>query len=180
MDRAITIGGIAGWLAEQFMKSEMGLLLNIVLGMIGAAVASWLFGLLGVSFSGWIGYLIAGFVGAVILIAIGRALSGHNNILLARREMTALRLPQSHRLAFSFEASLAVGRVDLDSNNVRIAHTMPLRLTGILPGRAERASAGRDPVARARRHPLRTCSRSDGGSASHYWAGISPSSPLAR
>jgi uncharacterized membrane protein YeaQ/YmgE (transglycosylase-associated protein family) len=54
-------------------SSKMGLLMNIVLGMIGAAVASWLFGLLGISFSGWIGYLIAGFIGAVILIAIGRA-----------------------------------------------------------------------------------------------------------
>jgi uncharacterized membrane protein YeaQ/YmgE (transglycosylase-associated protein family) len=73
---AIIIGGIAGWLAEQFMKSPMGLLMNIVLGIIGAAVASWLFGLLGVSFGGWIGYLIAGFVGACILIAIARALSG--------------------------------------------------------------------------------------------------------
>ena len=29
---AIIIGGIAGWLAEQFMKSNMGLLMNIVLG----------------------------------------------------------------------------------------------------------------------------------------------------
>jgi len=37
---AIIIGGIAGWLAEQFMKSQMGLLMNIVLGIIGAAVAS--------------------------------------------------------------------------------------------------------------------------------------------
>ena len=41
---AIIIGGIAGWLAEQFMKSQMGLVMNIVLGIIGAAVASWLFG----------------------------------------------------------------------------------------------------------------------------------------
>ncbi len=32
---AIIIGGIAGWLAEQFMKSQMGLLLNIVLGIVG-------------------------------------------------------------------------------------------------------------------------------------------------
>ena len=39
---AIIIGGIAGWLAEQFMKSQMGLVMNIVLGIIGAAVASWL------------------------------------------------------------------------------------------------------------------------------------------
>jgi uncharacterized membrane protein YeaQ/YmgE (transglycosylase-associated protein family) len=37
---AIIIGGVAGWLAEQFMKSDMGLLMNIVLGVIGAAVAS--------------------------------------------------------------------------------------------------------------------------------------------
>jgi uncharacterized membrane protein YeaQ/YmgE (transglycosylase-associated protein family) len=36
---AIIIGGIAGWLAEQVMKSQMGLLMNIVLGIVGAAVA---------------------------------------------------------------------------------------------------------------------------------------------
>ena len=57
---AIIIGGIAGWLAEQFMKSQMGLAMNIVLGIIGAAVASWLLGFLGISLGGWIGYLIAG------------------------------------------------------------------------------------------------------------------------
>ena len=66
----------AGWLAEQFMKSQMGLVMNIVLGIIGAAVASWLFGFLGITFGGWLGYLIAGFIGACILIAIVRAFSG--------------------------------------------------------------------------------------------------------
>ena len=70
---AIIIGGIAGWLAEQFMKSDMGFVMNIVLGIVGAAVASWLFGLVGVSFGpGWVGYLIAGFIGAVILIFVVR------------------------------------------------------------------------------------------------------------
>src|SRR5262245_31822833 len=70
---AIIVGGIAGWLAEQFMKSQMGLLMNIILGIVGAAIASWLFGLVGVKFGpGWIGYLIAGFIGAVILIFVGR------------------------------------------------------------------------------------------------------------
>ena len=49
---AIIVGGIAGWLAEQFMKSEMGLVMNIVLGIIGAAVASWLLGFLGITFGG--------------------------------------------------------------------------------------------------------------------------------
>jgi uncharacterized membrane protein YeaQ/YmgE (transglycosylase-associated protein family) len=66
---AIVVGGIAGWLAEQFMKSDMGLVMNIVLGIVGAALASWLFSLIGISFGpGWVGYLIAGFIGAVILI----------------------------------------------------------------------------------------------------------------
>ena len=70
---AIVVGGIAGWLAEQFMKSDMGLLMNIVLGIVGAAVASWLFSLLGISFGpGWVGYLIAGFIGAVILLFVVR------------------------------------------------------------------------------------------------------------
>jgi uncharacterized membrane protein YeaQ/YmgE (transglycosylase-associated protein family) len=71
---AIVIGGIAGWLAEQFMHSQMGMLMNILLGMVGAALATWLFGLLGITFAGWLGYLIAGFVGACILIFVGRAL----------------------------------------------------------------------------------------------------------
>ena len=35
---AIVIGGLAGWLAEMFMKSNMGLLMNIILGIIGACI----------------------------------------------------------------------------------------------------------------------------------------------
>ncbi|WP_265516732.1 GlsB/YeaQ/YmgE family stress response membrane protein [Nitratireductor luteus] len=72
---AIVIGGIAGWLAKQFMNTNTGLLMNIVLGIVGAAVASALLGVFGISFGGWIGYLIAGFIGASILIAIVRAVS---------------------------------------------------------------------------------------------------------
>ena len=71
---AIIIGGIAGWLAEHFMKSQMGLVMNIVLGIVGAALASWLFSLLGISLGGWVGYLIAGFIGACILIFATRAI----------------------------------------------------------------------------------------------------------
>ena len=63
---AIIIGGIAGWLAEQFMKSNMGLLMNIVLGIVGAAVASAILSAFGIVLGGWIGYLIAGFIGACL------------------------------------------------------------------------------------------------------------------
>ena len=71
---AIIIGGIAGWLAEQFMKSNMGMIMNIVLGIVGAAIASAIFGYFNISLPGgaWVGYLISGFVGAVLLILIVR------------------------------------------------------------------------------------------------------------
>lgn len=70
---AIIIGGLAGWIASALMKTDTGIFLNIVLGIVGAAIASFLFGLLGISFGGWIGYLIAGIIGAAILIGIVRA-----------------------------------------------------------------------------------------------------------
>jgi len=70
---AIIIGGVAGWLAEQFMKSDMGLIMNIVLGIVGAAVASAIFSFLGINLGGWLGYLIAGFLGACLLIWVVRS-----------------------------------------------------------------------------------------------------------
>ena len=70
---AIIIGGLAGWIASGLMKTNTGLFLNIVLGIIGAVIASFLFGILGVSFGGWIGYLVAGVIGACILIGGVRA-----------------------------------------------------------------------------------------------------------
>ena len=72
---AIIIGGLAGWLAELVMKSDTGLLMNIVLGIVGAAIASAIFSFFGIVLGGWIGYLIAGFVGA-LLIAIVRVVRG--------------------------------------------------------------------------------------------------------
>ena len=34
----IILGGLAGWIAEKVMKSDMGLIGNIVLGIVGALV----------------------------------------------------------------------------------------------------------------------------------------------
>jgi uncharacterized membrane protein YeaQ/YmgE (transglycosylase-associated protein family) len=72
---AIIIGGIAGWLAEKVTGSNMGLLTNIILGVIGAGIGAWLFSLLGVRpQAGWLGFLISGFVGACALIFATRLL----------------------------------------------------------------------------------------------------------
>jgi len=70
---SIVIGGVAGWLAAIFMKSGTGLIMNVILGIVGAAVAGWLFSFAGISFASTVvGYLVSGFIGAVILIFIGR------------------------------------------------------------------------------------------------------------
>jgi uncharacterized membrane protein YeaQ/YmgE (transglycosylase-associated protein family) len=73
---AIVIGGAAGWVAEQFMKSDMGMLMNIVLGIVGAAIARAIFSFLGINPGGWIGFIIAAFVGACLLIWIVREVRG--------------------------------------------------------------------------------------------------------
>lgn len=73
---AIIVGAIAGWIAEKLMKSDQGLLLNIILGIVGAMIANGLFSIIGVSFGGVIGYLVAGVIGACILIALGRMMRG--------------------------------------------------------------------------------------------------------
>jgi uncharacterized membrane protein YeaQ/YmgE (transglycosylase-associated protein family) len=73
---AIIIGGFAGWLAEQFMKSDMGVFVNILLGIVGAAIASAILSWFGIIMGGWVGYLIAGFLGACLLIWIGRLVKG--------------------------------------------------------------------------------------------------------
>ena len=72
---AIIIGGIAGWLAELITKSNIGILANIILGVIGAGLATWLFGLMGIRVQGgWLSFLISGFVGACVLIVATRLL----------------------------------------------------------------------------------------------------------
>ncbi|HEY4548539.1 MAG TPA: GlsB/YeaQ/YmgE family stress response membrane protein [Pedomonas sp.] len=73
----IIVGGILGWLASKVMgtDAQQGILLNIVVGIVGALLAGLLLSpLLGVApitsgnFS--IGALLVSFVGAIILLAI--------------------------------------------------------------------------------------------------------------
>jgi uncharacterized membrane protein YeaQ/YmgE (transglycosylase-associated protein family) len=60
--------------------SDHYLVMNIVLGIIGAAVASAIFSFLGINLGGWLGYLIAGFIGACLLIWIVRAVRGTRTV----------------------------------------------------------------------------------------------------
>jgi uncharacterized membrane protein YeaQ/YmgE (transglycosylase-associated protein family) len=74
---AIIIGGLAGWIAEQIMKTDHGLLMNIVMGIVGALVANAiLIFVFGATLGGWIGQLIVAVIGASLLIWIWRAIRG--------------------------------------------------------------------------------------------------------
>jgi uncharacterized membrane protein YeaQ/YmgE (transglycosylase-associated protein family) len=73
----LVVGGVIGWLASLIMRTDaqQGVLLNVVVGIVGAMLGGWLISpLLGVAsinqsnFS--IGALIVSLVGAVILLAI--------------------------------------------------------------------------------------------------------------
>lgn len=74
----IILGGLAGWIAEQIMKSDMGLLMNIILGIVGAAVLNFILGtLLGLYASdSWLAYLVVAIIGACGLIFAWRAIRG--------------------------------------------------------------------------------------------------------
>jgi uncharacterized membrane protein YeaQ/YmgE (transglycosylase-associated protein family) len=72
----IVIGGIIGWLASIVMKTnaQMGLIANILVGIVGSALGFWLAGLLGLAAtSPIVGYIIS-IAGAAILIFILKAL----------------------------------------------------------------------------------------------------------
>ena len=73
----IIIGGLAGWVAERIMKSNMGLIANIILGIVGAVVLNAiLIGLLGHTIGGFIGQLVVAIIGACILIFGWRLIQG--------------------------------------------------------------------------------------------------------
>ena len=71
----IIIGALAGWIAGKIVKGQgSGILLNIVVGIVGALIAGWLISpLVGVATINQgisIGSILVSLVGAVILLAI--------------------------------------------------------------------------------------------------------------
>jgi uncharacterized membrane protein YeaQ/YmgE (transglycosylase-associated protein family) len=71
----ILIGIAAGWLAGQVMKGGgYGLVGDLIIGVIGALLGGFLFGLLGIVAGGLLGSLVTATVGAIVLIALLRAI----------------------------------------------------------------------------------------------------------
>jgi uncharacterized membrane protein YeaQ/YmgE (transglycosylase-associated protein family) len=73
----IVVGGILGWLASMVMKTdaEQGMILNVVVGIVGAFLGGWLlsplFGTGTINADDFsVSSLLVSFLGAVILLAI--------------------------------------------------------------------------------------------------------------
>lgn len=67
----IIIGAIAGWLAGTLMRGGgFGFIVNVLVGIAGAVIGGWVFGLLGIAAGGIIGSLVTALVGAVLLLWI--------------------------------------------------------------------------------------------------------------
>jgi uncharacterized membrane protein YeaQ/YmgE (transglycosylase-associated protein family) len=73
----IIVGALAGWIAEKIMKTDHNLLMNIILGILGAVfLNAILYAIVGGTLGGVIGQLIIAVIGACILIWIVRAIRG--------------------------------------------------------------------------------------------------------
>jgi uncharacterized membrane protein YeaQ/YmgE (transglycosylase-associated protein family) len=73
----LVVGGIIGWLASIIMKTnaQMGIIANVVVGVVGSVVGFWIASHLGLaSGSAIVGWLIA-IGGSVLLIAILKLLN---------------------------------------------------------------------------------------------------------
>jgi len=67
------IGGLAGFLAGKALSGEgFGFIADIIVGVVGGWLGSWLFGLLEISVPGHMGELVTAFVGACILVYVSR------------------------------------------------------------------------------------------------------------
>ena len=68
----LIIGAVAGWLGSSIYKgSGLGLIGNIVVGIVGRFVGYWALGKLGVNLgTGWIGAILTGAIGAIIILIL--------------------------------------------------------------------------------------------------------------
>jgi len=67
----LVVGGVCGWLASMVMRTDgqQGVILNVVVGIIGAVIASFIFGV-GLNQAITVMTFVYSLIGAIILLAI--------------------------------------------------------------------------------------------------------------
>lgn len=69
---SLLVGAIAGWIASKLVAgASLGLGANIVVGMVGAVIARWVFPFLGFP-GGFIASIFHATIGAVVLLVLLR------------------------------------------------------------------------------------------------------------
>lgn len=70
----LLLGAVAGWLGGLvFQGSGLGLIGNILIGIIGGFIGYWLLPKLGVHINtgkGWLNYILTAAIGSVVLLAL--------------------------------------------------------------------------------------------------------------
>jgi uncharacterized membrane protein YeaQ/YmgE (transglycosylase-associated protein family) len=75
----LIVGLIAGWLAGKIMKGKgFGLVGDLVVGVLGAIVGSWIFWALGLGVYGILGSIVVALIGALLLLYIVRLVKKRN------------------------------------------------------------------------------------------------------
>ena len=73
----VLVGLVAGFLASHFVSGHgYGLVGDIVVGILGALFGTWLAGRLGIAVTDLFAEIVVAFIGAAILIAILRLVTG--------------------------------------------------------------------------------------------------------
>jgi len=72
----LVVGGIVGWLASMAMKTnkQMGIISNVIVGIVGSSIGFWLAGVLGLAAYGVIAQWAVAVAGAAILIYLLKVL----------------------------------------------------------------------------------------------------------
>lgn len=72
----LVVGGVIGWLASLLMKTDkqMGIIANVVVGIVGSSLGYWIAGMLGLAAYGAIARWAIAVLGAALLIYILKAL----------------------------------------------------------------------------------------------------------
>jgi len=77
----LLVGLVAGFLASKVMTGRgMGLIWDVVVGVLGAFLGGWLAGVMGIAVGGLLAEVVVAFLGALILLFIFRALTGQGMI----------------------------------------------------------------------------------------------------
>ncbi|MCC8063853.1 MAG: GlsB/YeaQ/YmgE family stress response membrane protein [Clostridiales bacterium] len=75
----LILGLLAGYLACRIMGQGSSMVMNLIVGVVGAAIGSFLFSLIGIYAYSWIGQLLVAIIGACVLLWLVNYISSHRH-----------------------------------------------------------------------------------------------------